>query len=112
MNNKRMTTRMDGKPTKARMVAVAAVIFHISLSIFNSVSAAEPAATALVTIDPGAELGAVKLMNSVNGGPIVSPVRGDQKRGNFEDWKALEIPMGRTHDCMAFPAERMPSISM
>ena len=104
MDSKRTTAR-DSKRTTASFAAIA-VIFHFAFSVFHSASAAtalvtiEPAATALVTIAPGAELGAVKLMNSVNGGPIVSPVRGAQKRGNFEDWKALEIPMGRTHDCI------------
>ena len=78
-----------------------AVLFQLSLLLFTfSASAAEPAATALVTIDPATVIGPVKPMNSVNGGPIVAPVRGDQKRGNFEEWQALEIPMGRTHDCI------------
>ena len=63
--------------------------------------AAEPAAEATVTVDPSAELGPVKPMNAVNGGPTVKKPGGDQKRGNFEDWKALRIPFGRTHDCVS-----------
>jgi len=62
--------------------------------------AAEPAATAVITVDPAQELGPIRLMNSVNGGPKVAPVKGDQKSGNFDDYKAARIPFARTHDCI------------
>ena len=65
-----------------------------------SAFAAQPAATAVVTVDPAKELGPIRDMNSVNGGPKVAPVLGDQKLGNFETYRALSIPMARTHDCV------------
>ena len=65
------------------------------------VSAGEPAATAVVTVDPSTALGPIRDMHSVNGGPKVAPVRGDQKSGNFEDYQALRIPYARTHDCIS-----------
>ncbi len=63
-----------------------------------SLLAQEPAATATFTVDLGKELGVIKPMNAVNNGPTVSPVGGDQKKGNFEEYAALEIPLARTHD--------------
>ena len=60
--------------------------------------AAQPAATACVTVDVSKEVGAIKPMHAVNNGPNVAPVRGDQKRGNFEDYRAARIPFARTHD--------------
>ena len=60
--------------------------------------AAEPAATATVTVDMKAELGPVKPMNSVNNGPSVKKPGGDQVRGNFEEYKAARFPMARLHD--------------
>ena len=60
--------------------------------------AAEPAAEATVTVDPTVELGVVKPMHAVNNGPSVKKPGGDQKRGNFEDYKALRVPFARTHD--------------
>ena len=62
------------------------------------VSAAEPAATALVTVDVGREIGAIKPMNAVNNGPSVKKPNHDQVRGNFETYKAACIPFARTHD--------------
>ena len=62
--------------------------------------AAEPAAKAEVTVDFKNEIGPVKLMNAVNGGPTVKKPGGDQKKGNFEDYKAARIPFARTHDCI------------
>ena len=59
---------------------------------------AEPAATALVTVDVANEVGAIKPMHAVNNGPSVKKPGGDQKNGNFEDYKALRIPFARTHD--------------
>ena len=62
--------------------------------------AAEPAAKASVTVDMETELGPVRLMNAVNGGPAVKKPGGDQKKGNFEDYKAARIPFARIHDCI------------
>ena len=63
--------------------------------------AAEPAAEAVVTVDRAAEIGAVKPMHAVNNGPAVKKPGGDQKRGNFEDYRALRIPFARTHDSVS-----------
>lgn len=60
--------------------------------------AAEPAATAGVVVDIAQEIGTVKLMHAVNNGPTVKKPGGDQKRGNFRDYKAARIPFARTHD--------------
>jgi len=76
-------------------------LFPFSLFLFPLLCpAAEPAATAVVTVDPTVELGPIRDMNSVNGGPKVAPVGGDQKSGNFENYRALRIPFARTHDCI------------
>ena len=60
--------------------------------------AAQPAATAVVTVDPAQALGPIKPMHAVNNGPTVKKPGGDQVRGNFEDYKAARIPFARTHD--------------
>ena len=60
--------------------------------------AAEPSLDVFVKVDPAVEIGDVKLMNSVNNGPAVPPIRGDQKRGNFEAYKSARIPFARLHD--------------
>lgn len=60
--------------------------------------AAEPAAKATVTVDVSKELRPMKPMNAVNNGPLVANVGGDQKRGNFADYKAARIPYARLHD--------------
>jgi len=77
----------------------ASLLFTFSLFLLPSF-AAEPAATAVVTVDPARVIGPIRAMNSVNGGPKVAPVRGDQKSGNFEVYQAARIPMARTHDCI------------
>ena len=64
------------------------IVFAASLAAACTVSAAEPAATALVTVDVGMEIGVVKPMNAVNNGPSVKKPRHDQVRGNFEAYKA------------------------
>ena len=64
----------------------------------SAMIAAEPAATATVTVDPAQALGAIKPMHAVNNGPVVKKPGGDQVRGNFEDYKAARIPLARTHD--------------
>lgn len=61
-----------------------------------SVHAAQPAATALVSVDVAKEIGPVKLMNAVKNGPVAA--RSDQSRGNFADFRALRVPYARTHD--------------
>ena len=48
-------------------------------------NAAQPAATALVTVDFTNEVRAIKPMHAVNNGPSVKKPGGDQKNGNFED---------------------------
>ena len=63
-----------------------------------STQAAQPAATAFVTVDLAKEIGPVKVMNAVNNGPVVKKPGGSQKCGNFEDYKAARIPFARTHD--------------
>ncbi len=75
------------------------VALAAALAVSNAF-AAEPAATAVITVDTTKELGPILDMNSVNGGPAISPVAGDQKSGNFEDYRTLRIPMARTHDCI------------
>ena len=77
---------------------------NIALSICSAVlsvgalNAAEPMATAEVSVDLGAALGPVKPMHAVNNGPSVSKPGGDQKCGNFEEYRAARIPFARTHD--------------
>lgn len=39
-----------------------------------------------------------KVLNAVNGGPLHRSHLADDKRSNFEDYKALRIPYNRTHD--------------
>ena len=63
-----------------------------------SLLAAEPAATAFITVDTGTALGPVKPMHAVNNGPSVQKPGNDQKVGNFEDYRAARIPFARTHD--------------
>lgn len=56
-----------------------------------------------VRVKPNEVTGAIKRMNAVNNGPSVA--RSDQTRGNFEEYKALDIPYARTHDaafCAAY----------
>ena len=74
------------------------IILLASCLAAGAMFAAEPAATANVTVDPAQALGAIKPMHAVNNGPTVPPVRGDQKRGNFLDYKAARLPFARTHD--------------
>ncbi len=50
----------------------------------------------IVKIDFGQKTGRIKPMNCVNNGPSGSRVR--KSSGNFEYYKALEIPYARTHD--------------
>ena len=45
-----------------------------------------------VVVDRTARKGPIKPMNATNNGPGVPPVNGDQKCGNFEDYKAARIP--------------------
>ena len=52
---------------------------------------------AQVVIDPSAVVGAIKPMNAVNNGPAVANAK-EQTRGNFYEYKVLNIPYARTHD--------------
>ena len=70
----------------------------LAAALCGSIFAAQPAATALVTVNLGEEMGPIKPMNAVNNGPVVKKPGGDQMRGNFEDYKAARIPFARTHD--------------
>jgi len=88
---------MNAKPVNSACVRRLAVC-GAALALSISLGAKEPAATATFTVDVGRELGAIKLMNAVNNGPVVGTVGGDQRRGNFEEYRALEIPFARTHD--------------
>ena len=78
-----------------RMKRLALCVAALSAGI---VMAAQPAATALVSVDLSKEEGPVKPMYAVNNGPSVKKPGGDQKNGNFEDYKAARIPFARTHD--------------
>ena len=51
---------------------------------------------AKVTLDFDQIIGQIKPMNAVNNGPVRA--RSDQTRGNFDDYKALNIPYARLHD--------------
>ena len=62
------------------------------------VNAAEPADVGFVAVDIASVVRAVKPMHAVNNGPSVKKPGGDQKRGNFEDYRAARIPFARTHD--------------
>ncbi len=73
-------------------------LFCLTAALGGVVFAAQPAATALVTVNLGEELGPIRPMNAVNNGPAVKKPGGDQVRGNFEDYKAARIPFARTHD--------------
>jgi hypothetical protein len=80
-----------------QLSAVISVAVFMAASTF-SLSAAQPAAVALVTVDPSHEVAPVKPMHAVNNGPSVKKPGGDQKCGNFETYKAARIPYARTHD--------------
>ncbi|MBQ7689544.1 MAG: hypothetical protein IJT27_10055 [Clostridia bacterium] len=55
---------------------------------------------AVLSIDSCRSVGKIKPMHCVNNGPFTS--RTDQARGNFEAYKALEIPYARNHDASFF----------
>ena len=71
----------------------------------------EPCAPLTVEADPAAVLGRIKPMNAVNNGPIKA--RSTQSRGNFDAFRALEIPYVRNHDasfCSAYGGEHTVDI--
>ena len=74
------------------------ILLGVAVAVAAVACAKEPAATAFITVDPANEVGPIRAMNSVNNGPVVAPVLGDQKIGNFETYKAARIPMARLHD--------------
>ncbi|MBR4617444.1 MAG: hypothetical protein IKO55_17690, partial [Kiritimatiellae bacterium] len=59
----------------------------VAMASLGALHAAEPMATAEISVDVGAVLGPVKPMHAVNNGPSVSKPGGDQKRGNFETYR-------------------------
>ena len=82
-----------------RAMRDAATLFACSaLTALCSLYAAEPAESATVTVDVAKELGPIKPMHAVNNGPTVRKPGGDQKNGNFDEYRALRIPFARTHD--------------
>ena len=78
-----------------KMIALSVCGAAFSLGTLN---AAEPMATAEVSVDLGTALGPVKPMHAVNNGPSVNKPGGDQKCGNFETYAAARVPFARTHD--------------
>lgn len=54
-------------------------------------------ASAQVSIDPNVTVGPIKPMNGVNNGPTMANAK-EQTRGNFYEYKVLNIPYARTHD--------------
>lgn len=57
-----------------------------------------------ILVDLNKAGGIIKPMNAVNNGPVGGASGGVRKNGNFEDYKALEIPYARNHDA-AFCAD-------
>ena len=55
------------------------------------------AASAQVVINPNITVGSIKPMNAVNNGPTIANPN-EQTRGNFYEYKVLNIPYARTHD--------------
>ena len=53
-----------------------------------------------VSVEPAKELGAIRLMNAVNNGPIKG--FSDQTVDNFETYAALKIPYARIHDASIY----------
>ena len=64
--------------------------------ILSAALPAVPSGPVDVAIDASRRLGPIKPIHGVNNGPIVA--RKDQRRGNFEAFKAARIPSARTHD--------------
>lgn len=84
-----------GKAAMDRIVVLSICFAVFSLGALN---AAEPMATAEVSVDLGTVLGPMKPMHAVNNGPSVNKPGGDQKRGNYETYAAARVPFARTHD--------------
>lgn len=66
------------------------LLWFVGTLVTFAAFAKEPAAEAFVTVDTSKVLGKIKPMNSVNNGPVVAPVLGDQKIGNFAEYRAAE----------------------
>lgn len=60
------------------------------------VFAAATGANSQVVVDSSVEIGPIKRMNAVNNGPRVAPA--NQRKGNFEAYKAAAFPYARLHD--------------
>lgn len=84
------------KISRWRLLAVSAV-FCAGLLVCEAF-AIEPMSTAEIVVDVGAIIGPIKPMNAVNNGPRLKSPAGDQKRGNFNEFRAARIPYARTHD--------------
>lgn len=92
----------------------AALAICLAAASPGALNAAEPMSTAEVVVDCQAVLGPVKPMNAVNNGPTVKTPAGDQKRGNFDEYRAAHIPFARTHDsnlCTEYGAPHTVDIS-
>lgn len=89
---------MQTTPNSSTVRRVAAAIAAAAAVAAPAAFAAEPAAKATVIVDVAKELRPMKPMNAVNNGPSVANVGGDQKRGNFADYKAARLPYARLHD--------------
>ena len=68
---------------------------------------------ATVTVDLNKTVGRIKPMHCVNNGPVKA--RSDQVRGNFEAYKAANIPYMRNHDasfCAAYGGEHTVDVHL
>ena len=65
----------------------------VAASAFLAAGAAfcAPSGAWIVSVDPADEIGAIKPMNAVNGGPA-------KFKSNSRAWRHARIPFGRTHD--------------
>ena len=48
--------------------------------------------------DLSKKYGTFKILNATNGGPWYNRMASDQKRSNFNDYKAVGFPYSRNHD--------------
>ena len=88
-------------------------LFGLAAACAALAYAAEPMSTAEIVVDCSTVIGPVKPMNAVNNGPAVKSPGGDQKRGNFDDYRAARIPFARTHDanlCSGYGAPHIVDI--
>ena len=86
----------DGRT--AISIRAAVLLGIVAIAAAGPLFAAQPAASAFVTVEVAKELRPIKPMHAVNNGPSVKKPGGDQMNGNFDDYKAARIPFARTHD--------------